>query len=368
MSALSDPPRAVACRGVGWRAGEPAQRRRRHGGGSERRVDQEPPSLHVGPPQGGRDGYGVRPRGRAGAGQGRPGRSLGVMPSSVSGTGRPRASPGRSAISSGTGGRGCSPASHRSTEVWSQRTLRHTPRLGQVNDPARQALVGHSGLVHQGPQPQIRRSWPLRHLPCPFPPAVDTVSLTFPQRSGPGRAGFTHPVHTSAPAANLPLPAASVVRCWSCRGRYKRPVWRHNYAKPLVTWRVSPPAAPRRKRASQDRLDGAESVAEDAMPGPRCGDGHAQAPAPLLAAQPGPDMADLWPLQNFLELGPLASADTPRPAGASGNCCRESNLTDSAKPPNSWYRNCSPMPCTRPASWDSWLLCGYGCCRTSGAC
>ena len=46
-----------------------------------------------------------------------PGRSLGVMPSSVSETFRPRALPRTSATSPGTGGRGCSPASHRRTDV-----------------------------------------------------------------------------------------------------------------------------------------------------------------------------------------------------------------------------------------------------------
>ncbi len=124
---------------------------------------------------------------------------------------------------------------------------RHTPRLGQVNDPARQALVGHSGLAHQGPQPQIRSSWPLRHS-LPLSTGRGHGQFDIPIGHRPGRAGFTHPLHTSAPAANLPLPAAAVVRCWLCRGRCKRPVWQHNCAKPLVTWRVLPPAAPRRKR------------------------------------------------------------------------------------------------------------------------
>jgi hypothetical protein len=55
------------------------------------------------------------------------GRSLGVMPSSTTVTGRPTASPMTSAINSGTGGRGCSPDSQRSTEVWSQRVFA-TPR------------------------------------------------------------------------------------------------------------------------------------------------------------------------------------------------------------------------------------------------
>jgi anti-sigma regulatory factor (Ser/Thr protein kinase) len=75
---------------------------------------------------------------------------------------------------------------------------------------------------------------------------------------------------------------------------------------------------------------GRGSVAEDGTPGPRYRDGHAQAPAPLRAAQPEPDMADLWPLQNFLELGPQASA-VPRARRHVRQLLREWNLTDSGE-------------------------------------
>ena len=50
------------------------------------------------------------------------GRLLGVMPISVSEIFRPRALLRTMAASSGTGGRGCSPASHRRTDVWWHRT------------------------------------------------------------------------------------------------------------------------------------------------------------------------------------------------------------------------------------------------------
>jgi anti-sigma regulatory factor (Ser/Thr protein kinase) len=75
---------------------------------------------------------------------------------------------------------------------------------------------------------------------------------------------------------------------------------------------------------------GPGNLAEDGMRGPRCGNRHARVPIPLLTAQPGPEMADLWPLQSFLELGPLASA-VPRARQHVRRLLWEWNLTDSGE-------------------------------------
>jgi hypothetical protein len=53
-------------------------------------------------------------------------------------------------------------------------------------------------------------------------------------------------------------------------------------------------------------------------------------PIPLLAAQPEPDIADLWPLQSFLELVPQASA-VPRSRKHLRQLLREWNLADSGE-------------------------------------
>ena len=73
---------------------------------------------------------------------------------------------------------------------------------------------------------------------------------------------------------------------------------------------------------------GRGSLAENGEPGPLCGDGPAWVPVSLLAAQPGPDTADLWPLQSLLELAPQASA-VPRARRHVRQLLREWNLTES---------------------------------------
>lgn len=75
---------------------------------------------------------------------------------------------------------------------------------------------------------------------------------------------------------------------------------------------------------------GGGSLAENGEPGPLCGDGPAWVPVPLLAAQPGPDTADLWPLQSFLELAPQASA-VPRARKHVRQLVREWSLADSGE-------------------------------------
>jgi hypothetical protein len=82
------------------------------------------------------------------------GRPPGVMPSSVSQTLRPRASLIIAAASSGTGARGCSPASHRSTEVIAAH-VRQALGCRPVRDPAGKSLVRHPGLVQQRAQAQV---------------------------------------------------------------------------------------------------------------------------------------------------------------------------------------------------------------------
>jgi hypothetical protein len=158
---------------------------------------------------------------------------------------------------------------------------------------------------------------------------VDAIRLTFPQAPGLVEPD-THTLFTHLP----PLPI--------CRDR---PLcyWLTVMAMAVQTARVAAQLreaaremarlALRRAQAESGqagRPGGRATLAEDGTPGTQCGDGRAQAPAPLLAAQPGPDMADLWPLQNFLELGPQASAvprarrhvrpTAARSASVSGGC------------------------------------------------
>jgi anti-sigma regulatory factor (Ser/Thr protein kinase) len=86
----------------------------------------------------------------------------------------------------------------------------------------------------------------------------------------------------------------------------------------------------RRAQAESGRTGGPGSLAENGEPGPRCGDGPAWVPIPLLAAQPGPDIADLWPLQSFLGFAPQASAVT-RARRHVRQLLREWNLADSGE-------------------------------------
>jgi anti-sigma regulatory factor (Ser/Thr protein kinase) len=73
--------------------------------------------------------------------------------------------------------------------------------------------------------------------------------------------------------------------------------------------------------------DGRGSMAEDGIPGPCCSDRQAWAPTPLLAAQPGADVAELWPLRGSLELGPLAIA-VPRARQHVRQLLQEWSLTE----------------------------------------
>jgi anti-sigma regulatory factor (Ser/Thr protein kinase) len=158
---------------------------------------------------------------------------------------------------------------------------------------------------------------------------VDAISLTFPQAPGLVEPD-THTQFTHLP----PLPI--------CRDR---PLcyWLTVMAMAVQTARVAAQLreaaremarlALRRAQAESGHAGlpgGRATLAEDGTPGTQCGDGRAQAPAPLLAAQPGPDMADLWPLQNFLELGPQASA-VPRARRHVRQLLREWNLTESGE-------------------------------------
>src|SRR5215471_16860842 len=123
------------------------------------------------------------------------GRSLAVMPSPAAVTGLPTASVRTLAISSGTGGRGCSPDSQRSTEVWSQRMFA-TPRA-----LARSATLRARPLLDIPVSSISARSRRFAArgrcgTAMPLPPAVDTISLTFPQAPGPvepdSHTLFTH--------------------------------------------------------------------------------------------------------------------------------------------------------------------------------
>jgi anti-sigma regulatory factor (Ser/Thr protein kinase) len=53
-------------------------------------------------------------------------------------------------------------------------------------------------------------------------------------------------------------------------------------------------------------------------------------PIPLVTAKPGPEIADLWPLQSFLELRPLASA-VPRARRHMRQLLWEWDLADSGE-------------------------------------
>jgi hypothetical protein len=109
-----------------------------------------------------------------------PGRSLGVMPSSVSATFRPRVSPSTTAASSGTGDRGCSPASQRRTDVWSHRTFL-TPRTAATSTILRASPL--LDIAASSSRDRSRRFCPFgaRGTCLPLLPVADTVSLTVPR-------------------------------------------------------------------------------------------------------------------------------------------------------------------------------------------
>jgi hypothetical protein len=68
---------------------------------------------------------------------------------------------------------------------------------GEVNDPACQALIGHSSLVQQKPQPQILLLRLSRHVPAPSVSA-DTISVTLPRTVSVVQAD-SHPLRAHPP-------------------------------------------------------------------------------------------------------------------------------------------------------------------------